>query len=196
MKDTDRNAEIEQIICSRLTEKRFYHSLCVAEKARELAQRWGADPDKAYTAGLMHDIMKDAPKEEQLQTLENAGIILTQTERANPKLWHAMAGYAYLRDTLCVKDKGMLKAVRYHTTGRKRMSLLEKVVYIADFISNDRDYDGVEEMRAYAQESIEKAMFEGMKFTISELAQAGQAIHPDTLMAYNEMIVTKTEEDG
>lgn len=123
MQDTQRNEEFTQVIRKRLGEKRFTHSMCVAQSARELAEQYGADPERAYTAGILHDVMKEAPGEEQLQTIAAAGIILTDVERANKKLWHAMAGFAYCRDTLHVTDPGILDAIRYHTTGRAGMTL-------------------------------------------------------------------------
>lgn len=193
MQDTQRNEEFIGVIRARLGEKRFTHSMCVAQAARELAEQYGADPERAYTAGILHDVMKEAPGEEQLQTIASAGIILSDVERANKKLWHAVAGSAYCRIVLHVADTGILDAVRYHTTGRAGMTLLEKCVYIADFISADRDYPGVEEIRACARRGLAGVMLEGMKFTIAELAQKGQAIHPDTVSAYNQMIISKSE---
>lgn len=193
MQDTQRNDEFTAVIRGKLGEKRFYHSMCVAQAARELAGRYGADAEKAYTAGILHDVMKEASAEEQLQTIALAGIILTDVERANRKLWHAVAGYAYCRDTLHVTDPGILDAIRYHTTGRAGMSLLEKCVYIADFISADRDYPGVDQIRACAQRGLGEVMLEGMKFTIAELAQSGQPIHPDSVSAYNQIIISDSE---
>ncbi len=193
MQETQRNEEFIEVIRKRLGEKRFNHSMCVAQAARELAEQYGADPERAYTAGILHDVMKEAPGEEQLQTIASAGIILTDVERANQKLWHAVAGYAYCRDTLHVTDSGILDAIRYHTTGRADMTLLEKCVYIADFISADRDYPGVEEIRACARRGLTAVMLEGMKFTIAELAEKGQAIHPDTVAAYNQIIISDSE---
>ena len=147
---------------------------------------------KAYTAGILHDIMKNSPPEEQLAVLEQAGAVLTADERANPKLWHAMAGEAYARTALQVKDADILRAIRYHTTARAGMSVLEKVLYIADFISADRDYNGVEEMRAAAGVSLEAAMLKGMRFCITDLVQSGQVIHTDSVEAYNEIIIAGT----
>lgn len=193
MQDTQRNEEWIEHIRGRLGEKRFTHSMCVAQSARFLAQQYGADPARAYTAGILHDVMKEAAGEEQLQTIAAAGIILTDVERANKKLWHAIAGYAHCRDVLHVTDSGILDAIRYHTTGRAGMSLLEKCVYIADFISADRDYPGVEEIRACAQRGLAEVMLAGMKFTIAELAQNGHAIHPDTVGAYNQIIISDSE---
>lgn len=190
MLDTQRNEEFIEAVREKLRPDRFAHSLNVAKEARRLAQKYGADPEKAYTAGILHDIMKNSPPEEQLAVMERAGVTLTADERANPKLWHAMAGEAYARAALHVQDEEILRAIRYHTTARAGMSMLEKVLYIADFISADRDYDGVEDMRKAAGVSLEAAMLEGMRFCIVDLVQTGQVIHTDSVEAYNEIIIS------
>ena len=190
MNDTDRNAFFLEEIRKRLSEKRFIHSVNVAEKAEYLAKKYGADEKKAYTAGLLHDIMKDTPKEIQLDMLENKyGQNLSGVEKANHKLYHAMSGALFIERELNVTDREIIDAVRYHTTARKNMSILEKVLYIADYISDDRDYDGVERMREKAEISLECAMREGLQFSIIELAEKEKAIHPDSLDAYNEIII-------
>ena len=106
-----------------------------------------------------------------------------------------MAGEAYARTALQVKDADILRAIRYHTTARAGMSVLEKVLYIADFISADRDYNGVEEMRAAAGVSLEAAMLKGMRFCITDLVQSGQVIHTDSVEAYNEIIIAGTAQE-
>lgn len=190
MNDTDRNAFFLEEIRKRLSEKRFIHSVNVAEKAEYLAKKYGADEKKAYTAGLLHDIMKDTPKEVQLDMLENKyGQNLSGVEKANHKLYHAMSGALFIERELNVTDREIIDAVRYHTTARKNMSILEKVLYIADYISDDRDYNGVERMREKAEISLECAMREGLQFSIIELAEKEKAIHPDSLDAYNEIII-------
>ncbi len=178
--------QYKQIIRSLLDEKRCYHSECVAKAARELAVKYGADPEKAETAGILHDIMKDIPPEKQLAMMAKYGITLTPVERNAPKLWHAMLGAAYLKNELNIDDKEILDAVRYHTTGRANMTLMDKVLFIADFISADRDYPGVEDLRKAAAVSLEEAMVAGFSYTIADLAQARKPIHPDTISAYNE----------
>lgn len=133
----------EQCECEvrqRLSEKRFYHSQCVAEEAVRLAVLYGADPEKARLAGLLHDILKDTPAEEQLKILQGFGIMMNDTELANQKLWHAISGAAFLEFGLGIRDRELLSAVRCHTSGRKNMTLLEKVLFVADYISADRDY--------------------------------------------------------
>lgn len=183
-------AQLEEIIRQRLSAKRFGHSMNVAKAAKKLAQRYGADPDKAFLAGVVHDIMKEAPPEEQLKIMESSGIMLTDVERGAPKLWHAVSGAAYLKNILGVTDSEIIGAVRYHTTGRANMSMLEKVVFVADFISDERDYDGVALLRAAAAESLEAAMLAGMVYTIQDLAQHQKPIHPDTLQAYNQIVLS------
>jgi predicted HD superfamily hydrolase involved in NAD metabolism len=183
--------ELELVANQKLTPRRFEHTLKVAQTALELAMRYGADTRKANIAALLHDVMKDTPREEQLYIIEKSGIILTCCDRVNPKIWHAMAGAAFLREELGITDTDVYNAVCYHTTGRAGMSLLEKVIYVADYISADRTYNGVEEMRALARKSLEDAMLFALEFCIVKLAQSGQVIHPDSVACYNELLTEK-----
>lgn len=183
--------QCKQAVKPRLSEARWKHSLNVSREAVRLAKKYGADPQKAEIAGLLHDIMKDTTPEEQLQMLQRFGIILSNVESAAPKLWHAMSGAAFLEQELGVKDQDILNAVRYHTTARAGMSQLEKVIYIADFTSEERDYDGVDRMRKAAGVSLEQAMTDGMIFTIQDLSEKRMPIHPDTFCAYNEVMLQK-----
>jgi predicted HD superfamily hydrolase involved in NAD metabolism len=121
--------------------------------------------------------------------MQQYGIKLSQVEQSAPKLWHAILGAEYIRRELDVTDEEILQAVRYHTTGRANMTLLEKVLFIADFISDDRDYPGVQKLRETAKNSLEKTMVEGIVFTVKELADANRPIHPDTIAAYNDIIL-------
>ena len=189
MADTDRNEEFINEIRKQLGDYRFIHSLNVAKTAVELARRYGADEKKAYTAGILHDILKDKKPEELLDLIDNRyKIPLNDVERSNHKLYHAIAGAEYVKKELGVNDEEIISAIRYHTTGRKNMSLLEKVIYIADFISEDRTYDGVERMREKAKISLETAMEEGLQFSIIELSEKLLPIHPDSIDAYNQIV--------
>lgn len=189
--DTQRNAEFLEEIKKRLNPDRLYHSLNVADEAKKLAKHYGADEQKAFTAGLLHDILKNTPDSELLQYFERNGIMLTETERASRKTWHAMAGADFLRRELHVTDEDILSAVRWHTTGRAGMTLLDKVLFIADFISADRDYPGVEHMREKAYVSLEDAMLEGLQFTINELVENAWPVHEDSIRAYNELVINR-----
>ncbi len=189
--DTQRNAEFLEEIKKRLNPDRLYHSLNVADEAKKLAKHYGADEQKAFTAGLLHDILKNTPDSELLQYFERNGIMLTETERASRKTWHAMAGADFLRRELHVTDEDILSAVRWHTTGRAGMTLLDKVLFVADFISADRDYPGVERMREKAYVSLEDAMLEGLQFTINELVENTWPVHEDSIRAYNELVINR-----
>lgn len=192
--DTERNAEFLKAIEQRLTPERLYHSLHVADAAKALAVHYGADAEKAYTAGLVHDIMKNTPDEALLKFFEDNAIMLTKTERASRKTWHAIAGAKYLETQLSVTDREILSAVRWHTTARADMTLLDKVVFLADFISADRTYPGVERMREKAYISLESAMLEGLQFTIQELTDGEHPICEDTIRAYNALVMSKPDE--
>ena len=183
--------EIREHLKSVLTEKRFNHSLAVAAEAVRLAQLWGADSEKAYLAGLVHDCCKDTSANILLQKADEFGIIISNLEKKAPKLLHAIVGSVYLNRVFGIDDEEIASAVRYHTTARAGMSLLEKVLYLADFTSADRDYNGVDEMRNAVNESMEKAMKIALSFTITELAEKESAIHPDTFEAYNEIMMAE-----
>lgn len=184
----NRDAEYTEILRGRLTERRFIHSLNVADSARELAEIYGCDPDKAYTAGLIHDCCKDEPAGLQLSYMLGNGAELIECEINTAKLYHSICGSVYIQKEFGIDDVEIINAVRYHTTGRANMSVLEKVIFIADFISAERDYNGVEIMREKAKRSLDEAIVEGLSFTIKDLIDAGRIIHPDTLGAYNDAI--------
>ncbi len=183
--------KIIELIRSKLEVKRFQHSLNVAESARYLAEKYGADAAKAYTAGLLHDVMKNASSDEQLGVLTEAGIELMPEERANKKLWHAIAGAAYIKLVMGIDDKDIYRAVRYHTTGRAKMTLLEKIIYLADYISAERNYKGVDDMRRLCDESMDEAIIYALEFGIPDLVKKGSVIHPDSVDLYNEVVMKK-----
>lgn len=183
---------IKNSLKSRLSAKRYHHSLQVAEAAVSLAKRYGADVEKAQFAGLVHDVCKDETKDRLLQMAGDFAIILTKSERLCPKLWHAIVGAAYVRKYL-TGDIEIIDAVRYHTTAKADMSLLEKVVYVADCISADRDFPGVERLRALAGQSLDGAIWEMTRMTLEELSENGAPLHEDTVAAYNQLCVSKAE---
>lgn len=186
--------QIVEILRRRLKPKRFVHSLAVAEEAVRLARRYGADPVKAKTAGLLHDIMKNTDPDDQLQMLAEFGILMSDVERSAEKLYHAMSGAAFAEHILGVNDREILDAVRYHTTARGGMSLLEKVLYLADFTSADRRYDDVDVMRRLVDEDMDAAMAYALSYTIRELLEKESAVHPDTIAAYNECMLARMDE--
>ena len=184
-------AEYVEILKERLTEKRFFHSLAVAKEALRLAEKYGGDTKKSFLAGLLHDICKDDEPNLQLQLLNEFGIMLGGVEKNARKLWHAIVGAAYIKERLNLNDSEIISAVRYHTTARANMTLLQKILYLADFTSEDRDYPGVDDMRKAVDVSLEHAMFEALKFTVVDLVEKGMPVHSDTMEAYQEVVKNK-----
>ena len=183
------------LIKDRMGERRYIHSVNVAKSAVQLAEKYGADVEKTEIAGILHDCCKEIPKEEMLQIILSGGIILDATEKSSSKLWHALAGACYVRDVLGIDDEDIFNAVKYHTTGRAGMSLLEKIIFTADFISDERSYSGVEIMREKAFDNIEDAMLFGLQFTISDLVKRKLPIHNNAILCYND-ILTILEKKG
>ncbi|MBQ4256082.1 MAG: bis(5'-nucleosyl)-tetraphosphatase (symmetrical) YqeK [Oscillospiraceae bacterium] len=178
--------EITDLIKERLSKKRYHHSLNVADSAKELAKRWGEDTKRAYLGGLVHDICKELPKPQQLEMARHSSAALTAEEELVPALWHAPAGEVYCRTELGIQDEDLLMAVRFHTVGRAGMSLIEEVIFLADLIGADRDYKDVNKMRKLAFEDKDRAMFEALSFSITDVAKKGSVIPLHTAQAYNQ----------
>ena len=174
---------------ARMSEKRYIHSCNVSEEAVRLAAKYGADTEKAKLAGLLHDVTKETAKEEQLSLMELYNTELSTLVRKNPKLWHAISGAVFVKNIMGIDDEDIFNAIRYHTSGRAGMSVLEKCIFIADFTSAERTYDGVNEMRALTEKSLEAAMEFGLSFSISDLAAKRFAIDPNALACYNEVVM-------
>ena len=183
---SEKYTEYKNILQERLTPKRYNHSLCVADEAVRLAKKYGGDCEKAYLAGLLHDITKNATQEEHLQIFSRFDIMLNDIEKNSEKLWHAISGAAYIENVLKIDDKEIITAVRYHTTARAGMTQLEKLLYLADFTSADRDYDDINVMREKVEISQEAALDYALSYTINDLVSRGKPLHLDTVNAYNE----------
>lgn len=174
-----------------LSERRYTHSVNVATAAVRLAKKYGEDPLKAEISGILHDITKELNAQNQLQLLESGGIILDDVLKKSPQLFHAITGMVYCKDKLGISDLDILNAIRYHTTARANMSLLEKILFVADFISDERDYPDVDVMRAECEKSLEDGMLYGLGFVIPDLVKKKRAIHPDAIAAYNQLALSR-----
>ena len=176
--------EYEAVLKERLTPKRFAHSLNVMERAVELANIHGADPQKAELAGLIHDIEKNTPIKILLQTLEKSDILLSSVDLASPPIWHAPCGFLYARDALGIRDEDVLNAIRYHTTGRAGMSK-------ADLTSADRDFSDVKKVRKLSEQDLDEAIFYSLQYLLGDLVEKGMPLQPDSLACYNEIALKK-----
>ena len=154
---------------------------CEAECIR-LAERWGADTEKAAEAGILHDITKKLLLDEQLILCKKYGIINDTAEIESPKLLHAKTGAAVARAEFGV-DEDVYNAILWHTTGREGMTLLEKVVYLGDYIEPTREFDGVDALRRLAYESIDDAMILGLEMSLDDIRSYGAEPHERTVRA-------------
>ncbi len=179
-----------------MTDYRYRHSLGVEKQAVKMARRFGADQRKAALAGILHDVCKDMPKGALLQNILESGIINGIDFKASPQLIHSYAGALYLQSHMDIHDLEVIEAVRYHTTARAGMSLLETVVYLADLTSEDREYPDVGEMRRLCDTDLRKAMIHALTHTVKELTRKQKPICPDTLGACKEYGVTIPTMNG
>ena len=168
-----------------LSQKRYQHSLNVAAECRKLAEKYGEDPDKAYFAGLLHDICKELPAEEQRELVLNSGYAFCREELETRSLLHAIAGAYFVKVKFGVEDIDILNSIRFHTVGRAGMSRLEEIVYIGDLISAERDYKDVDKMRRLAYTDLNAAMLEAFAFSMKSVIKKGGVIPICTVEGYN-----------
>lgn len=179
-----------------MTDYRYRHSLGVEKQAAHMAEIFGADVHKASVAGILHDVCKDLPKGALLQNILESGIINGIDFKASPQLIHGYAGALYIQTHLDIHDPDIIDAVRYHTTARAGMSLLETIVYLADLTSEDREYADVEEMRRLCDHDLREAMARALTHTVGELVRKNKPICPDTRGACREYCVPIPTGDG
>lgn len=165
-----------------LDPRRIPHVKGCEEEAVRLAGRWGASPGDAAECAILHDITKKLGMEEQLLLCGKYAIIIDNLERGNIKLLHAKTGAELAKD-LFGSPQEIYDAIRWHTTGRPGMSLLEKVMYMADYIEPSRNFSGVEPLRKLAYENLDAAMVLGLEMSLAELESAGKEPHRATVDA-------------
>ena len=179
---------IKDFLRNRLSEKRYTHSVNVADECRKLAQKYGEDEEKAYFAGLVHDICKELPADELKKMAMESNLNMSEAEISTKALWHAVAGAGFVRDSLMIEDEDIINAVRFHTIGRADMTLLEQIVYIGDLISADRNYKDVKKFRKLAYQDMDKVMLEALIFSIESVTGKRGLIPDYTLQAYNQYV--------
>ena len=178
--------EIIKILKADLSKKRYVHSKNVAAMSAELAKLYGEDIERAYFAGLVHDIAKELSRDEQFVLAAKCELDVSPIELNSTPLLHAIAGAQLLIEDLHFNDEEILWAVRWHTVAAPNMSRLAEIVYLADLVSEDREYKDVKKYRKYAHTSLEKGMFEALKYSIADSASKGNSIPISTLEAYNQ----------
>ena len=181
---------LRPIAMSYLKPKRMPHVLGTAAEAAKLARRFGADETKARVAGLLHDCTKKLDMAEQLALCEQYGIRLDPLEQKALKLLHAKTGAAIARHVYGV-DNEVYEAILYHTTGRAGMSLMEKILYLADYIEPSREFANdpdVVRLREAVYDDLDRGLLLGLTMTIDEMEGMGNPVHHETLDARDYLI--------
>ncbi|MFV0353137.1 MAG: bis(5'-nucleosyl)-tetraphosphatase (symmetrical) YqeK [Oscillospiraceae bacterium] len=185
--------QAKKLAKSTLSAKRYHHVSNVEKAAVKLAQRYGANVDKAALAAWLHDIVKEAPKERLLQLMGQDAIMAEVFRHQPMPLWHGPCAAIYAKQELGVNDEEVLSAVACHTTGKPNMSLLDKIVYLADMISKERYYDGVEDLRKLAKQDINTAVIAAMQQSIFFIKQSGKPLDEMTVAALKDL---QTQSEG
>ena len=180
--------EIEKYLKSKLTPERYTHVLSVRELALDLAKRYGADLRKVNLAVLLHDCAKWMRTSEQYEAAANHEIQLDEIERHNPSLLHAPVGAEFAVSHFDVDNPEILNAIRVHTTGSGKMTLIDKILYVADFAEPKRHHAEAHSVRELAYQDLDKAVFETSRYKIEYLLAKGVLIHPHTIDAYNSAL--------
>ncbi|HDL0812455.1 TPA: bis(5'-nucleosyl)-tetraphosphatase (symmetrical) YqeK [Enterococcus faecium] len=179
-----------QKIQMRMSEQRFKHVLGVEETAVALAKKYGASPEKASIAALTHDYAKERPDEEFKMVIVRDGFD-PELLNYNNAIWHGLVGASFVERELGITDAEILHAIRVHTTGAAKMSLLDKIIYVADYIEPGRDFPGVQDARAIAWADLDEAVAFETKHTLAHLLAQEQQIHPKTIETYNYWVAKK-----
>lgn len=181
--------EIYKILKERISEKRFKHIIGVVETATMLANLYNEDIEKVKIASLLHDNARECTQDEMERLYTYYGYNFENNFQKEPALLHSKVGAILARTTYGIDDIEILNAIKYHTTGRKDMTMLEKIVFISDYIEPSRDFDGVEATRKKAFRDIDLAVFEALDNTMKFLLEKKCFIDMDTLDARNDILL-------
>jgi len=178
-----------QAVQMRMSEKRFKHVLGVEETAVALAERFGESPEKASIAALTHDYAKERSDDEFQLAIER-GSYENKTEllKYGNAIWHGLVGADFVARELKITDEEILNAIRLHTTGAAKMTLLDKIIYVADYIEPGRNFPSVEDARVIAFSDLDQAVAFETKHTLAHLVETENPVYPKTIETYNRWV--------
>ncbi|MGH4118834.1 bis(5'-nucleosyl)-tetraphosphatase (symmetrical) YqeK [Clostridium sp.] len=171
-----------------LKEARFRHSLSVSETAVALAIKYGVNIKSARIAGLVHDCSKNMKDEQLIKMATNHGLQLDEVQFRTPTLLHGIVGGIIAREVMGIYNDDIINAISFHTTGRKNMSILEKIIFISDYTEPLRKFDGVEELRCLSMRDLDAAVLQSLDNTIKYIVNQKKILHNDTVDARNYLL--------
>lgn len=193
MKSVD---EIYKVLEERLTPRRLKHSVGVAQTSQRLAELYGYDTHKAYVAGLVHDYAKDLKYDEMICQAKTLGVFLDDMTLKSVALIHGPVGAEMAKRDFTITDEEMVSSIHFHTTAKADMTLLEKIIYLSDFIEPNRNYPGVNKLRELALIDLDEALLLALSNTINYVVSIGAPIHVRTIEARNFIILKRMEQNG
>ena len=179
--------QAKELVRSRLSDKRYEHTLNVKKMAVKLAKRYGVDEDKAALAALLHDSAKEISKDEMRELMRQYPQYAEGgEERPNP-VWHGICAAILARTQWGVEDEAVLSAIACHTAGKPGMSRLDKILYLADMTSKERDWPGVNKLRRLERKDLDLAMLAALKRANDFVLSEGKPLDPMSKAAYDEI---------
>jgi predicted HD superfamily hydrolase involved in NAD metabolism len=180
--------KIKEYLKKNLKKDRYFHSLGVMDTAISLADHYGADMEKARIAGLVHDCAKNMEGAALVTLARKNGYSIDDMYEKSPQLLHGIVGAIIARNLFGVEDEEVLNAIIYHTTGREAMSLLDKIIYIADFIEPSRDFPGIDIIRANSLINLDVTLIKCFDESIKYILSKGQLLHLSTINSRNYVL--------
>ena len=180
--------EAKELVRSRLSDKRYEHTLNVKKMAVKLAKRYGADKDKAALAALLHDSAKEISKDEMRALMREYPQYAEGGEERPAPVWHGVCAAILARTQWGVTDEAVLSAIACHTAGKPGMSKLDKIIYLADMTSKERDWPGVNKLRKLELKDLDAAMLAALKQTNDFVLSQGKPLDPMSKAAYEDIL--------
>lgn len=182
-KKTMNYQQAEDMVRRTLSAKRFQHTVNVKDMAVRMAQHYGENADKAALAAILHDSAKEMPRAELLQIMQDNAIIAKGAQNRPEPVWHGVCAAILAKTRWGIQDEEILSAIACHTTGKENMSRLDKILFLADMTSAERDYPGVDELRRLEMQDLDKAMIRALTMTIDFVKQKNAAVDEESAKA-------------
>lgn len=177
--------EINLYLKENLMEKRYIHTLGVVDTAKKLAEINGVSQEKAEIAALAHDVAKNLSKDKMKEMIKENNITISGLEENNSNLWHSIIAPIEAKVKLGIEDEEILDSIRWHTTGKENMSILTKIIYIADMIEPNRNFSGIEDIRKVTFDNLDAGVYSGLTHNIKFLLAKNLLIDENTIKARN-----------
>ena len=187
--------QAKELVRSRLSDKRYEHTINVKKMAVKLAKHYGTDPEQAALAALLHDAAKELPKDEMRAIMQAYPEYAQGGEARPPPVWHGICAAILARTEWGVTDEAVLSAIACHTAGKAGMTQLDKILYLADMTSAERDWPGVEKLRKLEKKNLDAAMLAALKQTNDFVLSQGKPLDPMSKAAYEDILACSGQNE-